>query len=102
MNVDTVRGMNMEMNSQNFDKIDSDYVVKWYRAKIFAEGMRYPIFTEWCEDLPDSQNLRTLVRCINESKDNNMSASIMSASIQCMDVNVVRGMIYGLVEDEED
>lgn len=97
INVDTVRGMNMEMNSQNFDKIDSDYVVKWHRAKIFAEGMCYPIFTEWCEDLPALQNLRTLVKCINESKDNNMSASI-----QCMDVNIIRGMIYGLVEDEEE
>ena len=97
MNMDTVRGMNMEMNSQNFDKIDSDYVVKWYRAKIFAEGMCYSIFTEWCKDLPASRNLRTLVRCINESKDNNMSASI-----QCMDVHVIKGVIYGLVEDEEN
>ena len=97
INVDTVRGMNMEMNSQNFDKIDSDYVVKCHRAKIFAEGMCYPIFTEWWEDLPALQNLRTLVKCINESKDNNMSASI-----QCMDVNIIRGMIYGLVEDEEE
>lgn len=34
MNVDTVRGMNMEMNNRSFDDIVEDYSATWFRARI--------------------------------------------------------------------
>ena len=46
MNVDTVRGIIMELNNLNFDEIVSQYTTVRYRAYFYIPGYDY-IYTEW-------------------------------------------------------
>lgn len=97
MNVDTVRGMNMEKTSnRSFDDIVEDYSATWFRARIVDAENMYPLFTEWCKTGDSISALKSLVNDINRSN------TTLYASLQRMKVRITKGVEYGIIEDEED
>ena len=63
INVDTVRGIIMELKNLNFDEIVSQYTTTRYRAYFFIPGYDY-IYTDWYygkSGLDALQTLRNIV-----------------------------------------
>lgn len=96
MNVDTVRGMNMESNNRNFDDIIEDYGATWFRARIVDSENMYPLFTEWCKTGDSIRALKSLIDKINRSD------ATVCAVLQSMKVHITKGVEYGIIEDEKD
>ena len=94
MNVDTVRGMNMEMNNRSFDDIVEDYSATWFRARIVDIENPYSLFTEWCKTGDSISALNSLIDDINRSK------TTLCARLQSMEVHVTKGIEYGTIEEE--
>lgn len=96
ISVDTVRGMNMEMNNRSFDDIIEEYSATWFRARIVDTAYMYPIFTEWCKTGDSINALNSLVNDINRSD------TTVFASLERMKVHITKGVEYGIIEDEKD
>lgn len=96
INVDTVRGMIMGTNNRSFDDIIEEYSATWFRAEIVDAEHVYPIFTEWCKTGDSISALKLLVNDINRSD------TTISALLQKMKVRIIKGVEYGIIEDEED
>ena len=94
MNVDTVRGIIMEMNNRSFDEIIGEYSVTWVRAEIVDTAISYPLVTEWCKDENSISVLDSLIDDINRSD------TTLRASRQSMEVCVTKGVKYGIIKDE--
>ena len=97
INVDTVRGIIMEMNNRRFDDIVEDYSAAWFRAKIVDTENMYPLFTEWCKGGDSISALNSLIDNINHSD----ATTTLYASLQSMKVHVTKGVEYGIIEDEK-
>ena len=96
MNVDTVRGIIMEMNNRSFDDIVEDYSDTWFRARIVDAEDMYPLFTEWCKTGDYIGALKSLIDNINRSD------TTVYAVLQSMEDHVTKGVEYGIIEDKED
>ena len=96
MNVDTVRGMNMETSNRNFDDIIEDYSATWFRARIVDSENMCPLFTEWCKTGDSIRALKFLIDKINRS------GTTVCAVLQSMKVHITKGVEYGIIKDEED
>ena len=96
MNVDTVRGIIMEMNNRSFDDIVEDYNATWFRAKIVDAENVYPLFTEWCKTGDSIRALKFVIDKINRSD------TTVYAVLQSMKVHITKGVEYGIIKDEED
>ncbi len=96
MNVDTVRGMNMETNNRSFDDVIEEYSATWFRASIVNAEHMCPIFTEWCKTGDSISALKSLVNDINRSN------TTLYASLQRMKVRITKGIEYGIIEDEKN
>lgn len=97
MNVDTVRGMNMEMKNLNFDEIVSQYTTTRYRAYFFIPGYDY-IYTDWYYGKSGLDALRTLRNIVCKSEVVEDSAGY----IQSQQVVVAKAVrIGGDIENEE-
>lgn len=101
INVDTVRGMNMESNNRNFDDIIEDYSATWFRAKIVDSENMYPLFTEWCKTDDSIRALKSLIDKILIDRINRSDATVC-AVLQSMKVHITTGVEYGIIKDEED
>lgn len=89
--VDTVRGMNMELKNLNFDEIVSQYTTTRYRALFYVPGHEY-IYTDWYYGKSGLDALQTL-RNIAEDVD---------GYIQSQQVVVTKAVrIVGDIENEE-
>lgn len=96
INVDTVRGMNMEMNNRSFNDIIEDYSTTWFRARITDITNKYPLFTEWCKNGDSIGALNSLIDTINRSD------TTLCAALQSMKVHITKGVEYGIIENEKD
>lgn len=95
MNVDTVRGIVMEMKSQNFDEIVSQYTTVRYRAYFYIPGYDY-IYTDWYYKKDGLNALQELCEIVRKSED-------AAAYIQSQKVVVAKAVrIGGDIENEED
>lgn len=86
----------MGMNNCSFDDIIEDYSATWFRAKIVDTENMYPLFTEWCKTGDSVSALNSLIDNINRSD------TTLCATLQSMKVHIIKGVEYGLIEDEED
>ena len=97
MNVDTVRGMNMEMKNLNFDEIVSQYTTTRYRAYFSVPGYDY-IYTDWYygkSGLDALQTLRNIV-CKSDVVEDS------TGYIQSQQVVIAKAVrIGGDIENEE-
>lgn len=94
MNVDTVRGMNMEMKNLSFDEIVSQYTTTRYRAYFYIPGYDY-IYTDWYYKKDGLNALQKLCDIVRKSKDS-------AAYIQSQQVVVAKAVrIGGDIENEE-
>lgn len=97
MNVDTVRGIIMELKNLNFDEIVSQYTTTRYRAYFSIPGHDY-IYTEWCYGKSGLDALQTLRNIVCKSGVVEDSAGY----IQSQQVVVAKAVrIGGDIEDEE-
>ena len=60
MNVDTVRGMNMETSNRNFSKVEYEGEQVVYRLRIKPLAMEYSIFPIFSEEYTASSDVRKL------------------------------------------
>lgn len=97
MNVDTVRGIIMEMKNLNFSEIISEYTTTRYRAYFYIPGYDY-IYTDWYygeSGLDALQTLRNIVCKSDVAKDS-------VGYIQSQQVVVAKAVrIGGDIENEE-
>lgn len=97
MNVDTVRGIIMELRNLNFDEIVSQYTTTRYRAYFFIPGYDY-IYTDWYygkSGLDALQTLRNIV-CKSDVVEDS------TGYIQSQQVVVAKAVrIGGDIENEE-
>lgn len=96
IDVDTVRGIIMETNNRSFDDIIEDYSATWFRAKIVDTENMYPLFTEWCKGKDSVSALNSLIDNINRFD------TTLCAVLQSMKVRIIKGVEYGIIEDEKD
>lgn len=97
INVDTVRGIIMEMKNLNFDEIVSQYTTVRYRAYFYIPGYSY-IYTDWYYGADGLDALQTLCNIVRKSDVVNDSA----AYIQSQQVVVAKAVrIGGDIENEE-
>ena len=97
INVDTVRGIVMELKNLNFDEIVSQHTTTRYRAYFFIPGYDY-IYTDWYygkSGLDALQALRNIV-CKSEVAEDS------AGYIQSQQVVVAKAVrIGGDIENEE-
>lgn len=97
INVDTVRGIIMELKSLNFDEIVSQYTTTRYRAYFFIPGYDY-IYTDWYYGKSGLDALQTLRNIVCKSDVVEESAGY----IQSQQVVVAKAVrIGGDIENEE-
>ena len=97
INVDTVRGIVMELKNLNFDEIVSQYTTTRYRAYFYIPGYDY-IYTEWYYGKGGLDALQTLRNIVCKSEVVEDSAGY----IQSQQVVVAKAVrIGGDVENEE-
>lgn len=84
----------MKMSNLNFDEVESAYVDKWIRLKIVYSDSVYTFFSGWVKKL-DSQ--KTLRECANKIRNEDDGIYV---TVQTMNVKVIKGVQYGLVEEE--
>ena len=97
INVDTVRGIIMELKNLNFDEIVSQYTTTRYRAYFYIPGYDY-IYTDWYygkSGLDALQTLRNIV-CKSDVVEDSVGY------IQSQQVVVAKAVrIGGDIENEE-
>lgn len=98
MNVDTVRGMNMELKNLNFDEIVSEYTTTRYRAYFHIPGYDYDIYTDWYYGKSGLDALQTLRNIVCKSGVVEDSAGYIQSQ-QVVVAEAVR--ISGVIENEE-
>ena len=86
----------METNNRSFDDIIEDYGATCLRAKIVDTANMYPLFTEWCKGGDSISALNSLIDNINRSD------TTLCAVLQSMKVHIIKGVEYGIIEDEKD
>ena len=97
INVDTVRGIIMELKNLNFDEIVSQYTTTRYRAYFFIPGYDY-IYTDWYYDKSGLDALQALRNIVCKSEVAEDSAGY----IQSQQVVVAKAVrIGGDIENEE-
>ena len=97
INVDTVRGMNMELKNLNFDEIASEHMTLRYRAVFYVPGHEY-IYTDWYYGKSGLDALQTLRNIVCKSDVVEDSAGY----IQSQQVVVAKAVrIGGDIENEE-
>ena len=97
INVDTVRGMNMELKNLNFDEIVSQYTTTRYRAYFFIPGYDC-IYTDWYYGKSGLDALQTLRNIVCKSDVVEDSAGY----IQSQQVVVAKAVrIGGDIKNEE-
>ena len=97
MNVDTVRGIIMELKNLNFDEIVSQYTTTRYRAYFYIPGYDY-IYTDWYYGKSGLDALQTLRNIVCKSDVVEDSAGY----IQSQQVVVAKAVrIGGDIENEE-
>lgn len=97
INVDTVRGMNMETKNLNFDEIASEYMTMRYRAFFYVPGHEY-IFTDWYYDREELNALKTLCSIVRKSG----AVEDVDGYIQSQQVVLAKAVrIVGDIENEE-
>lgn len=97
MNVDTVRGIIMELKNLNFDEIVSQYTTTRYRAYFFIPGYDY-IYTDWYYGKSGLDALQTLRNIVCKSEVVEDSAGYIQSQ-QVVVAKTVR--IGGDIENEE-
>lgn len=90
MNVDTVRGMNMELKNLNFDEIVSQYTTTRYRAYFYIPGFHY-IYTDWYYNKDGLKALQILCSIVRKSD----VVSDSAAYIQSQQVVVAKAVRIG-------
>ena len=105
INVDTVRGMNMETKNLNFSEIISEYTTTRYRAYFYIPGYEY-IYTDWYYGKDGMEAVQTLCDIVRKSNAKNTEAAyvqdIPAAYIQSQQVVVAKAIrISGDIENEE-
>ena len=97
MNVDTVRGIIMELKNLNFDEIVSQYTTTRYRAYFFIPGYDY-IYTDWYYGKSGLDALQTLRNIVCKSDVVEDSAGY----IQSQQVVVAKAVrVGGDIKNEE-
>lgn len=97
INVDTVRGIIMELKNLNFDEIVSQYTTTRYRAYFFIPGYDY-IYTDWYYGKSGLDVLQTLRNIVCNSDVVEDSAGY----IQSQQVVVAKAVrIGGDIKNEE-
>ena len=97
INVDTVRGIIMELKNLNFDEIVSQYTTTRYRAYFFIPGYDY-IYTDWYYGKSGLDALQTLRNIVCKSDVVEDSAGY----IQSQQVVVAKAVrIGGDIKNEE-
>lgn len=97
MNVDTVRGMNMDLKNLNFDEIASEHMTLRYRAFFYVPGHEY-IFTDWYYDREGFNALKTLCNIVRKYG----AVEDVDGYIQSQQVVVTKAVrIVGDIENEE-
>lgn len=97
IDVDTVRGIVMELKNLNFDEIVSQYTTTRYRAYFFIPGYDY-IYTDWYYGKSGLDALQTLRNIVCKSDVVEESAGY----IQSQQVVVAKAVrIGGDIENEE-
>ena len=97
INVDTVRGIIMELKNLNFDEIVSQYTTTRYRAYFYIPGCDY-IYTDWYYGKSGLDALQTLRNIVCKSKVVEDSAG----HIQSQQVVVAKAVrVGGDIENEE-
>lgn len=84
----------MEMSDLNFDEVESAYDDEWIRLKIVYSDSFYTFFTEWVKKLDSQKALREFANKIRNKDDG------IYVTVQTMNVKVIKGVQYGLVEEE--
>ena len=97
INVDTVRGIIMELKNLNFDEIVSQYTTTRYRAYFYIPGCDY-IYTDWYYGKSGLDALQTLRNIVCKSDVVEDSAGYIQSQ-QVVVAKVVR--IGGDIENEE-
>ena len=97
INVDTVRGIIMELKNLNFDEIVSQYTTTRYRAYFFIPGYDY-IYTDWYYGKSGLDALQTLRNIVCKS-DVVEDSAVYIQSQQVVVAKVVR--IGGDIKNEE-
>ena len=97
MNVDTVRGIIMELKNLNFDEIVSQYTTTRYRAYFFIPGYDY-IYTDWYYGKSGLDALQTLRNIVCKSDVVEDSAGYIQSQ-QVVVASAVR--IGGDIKNEE-
>ena len=105
INVDTVRGIVMELKNLNFDEIVSQYTTTRYRAYFFIPGYDY-IYTDWYYGKSGLDALQTLCDIVRKSNAKDTAAAyvqdIPAGYIQSQQVVVAKAVrIGGDVKNEE-
>lgn len=97
IDVDTVRGIIMELKNLNFDEIVSQYTTTRYRAYFYIPGCDY-IYTDWYYGKSGLDALQTLRNIVCKSEVVEDSAGY----IQSQQVVVAKAVrIGGDIENEE-
>ena len=97
MNVDTVRGIIMELKNLNFDEIVSQYMTTRYRAYFYIPGYDY-IYTDWYYGKSGLEALQTLRNIVCKSE----VVEDSTGHIQSQQVVVAKGVrIGGDIKNEE-
>lgn len=84
----------MEMSDLNFDEVESAYDDEWVRLKIVYSDCFYTFFTEWVKKLDSQKALREFANKIRNKDDG------IYVTVQTMNVKVIKGVQYGLVEEK--
>lgn len=105
INVDTVRGIIMELKNLNFDEIVSQYTTTRYRAYFYIPGHEY-IYTDWYYDVDGMEAVQALCDIVRRSNTKDAAAAyvqdIPAAYIQSQQVVVAKAVrIGGDIENEE-
>lgn len=95
-NVDTVRGIIMELKSLNFDEIVSQYTTTRYRAYFYIPRYDY-IYTDWYYGQTGLEALKVLCNIVSKSDVEKNSAGY----IQSQQVVAKAVRIGGDIENEE-
>ena len=102
INVDTVRGIIMELKNLNFDEIVSQYTTTRYRAYFYIPGYDY-IYTDWYYGKDGLNTLQKLCDIVRKSQDSAAYVDLQpDAYIQSQQVVVAKAVrINGGFENEE-
>lgn len=84
----------MEVSNPNFDEVESVSNQEWVRLKIVYSDSFYTFFTEWVKKWDSQKALREFANKIRNEDDG------IYVTVQTMNVKVIKGVQYGLVEEE--